>query len=93
MEIKKSFAWFNSYNSSYTAGLITNKLLQILEEFNINNNILALIINNESNIIVYGSQLVIELDQKFNNMIFIHYQYAIHIVGINYVENKIKKLH
>ncbi len=42
-------------NGSHTAGLITSKLLQILEEFNINNNILALTTDNGSNMIVYGS--------------------------------------
>ena len=42
-------------NDSYTAGLITSKLLQILEEFNINNNILALTTDNESNMIACGS--------------------------------------
>ncbi|GBC28968.2 zinc finger BED domain-containing protein 4-like [Rhizophagus irregularis DAOM 181602=DAOM 197198] len=38
-------------NGSHTAGLITSKLLQILEEFSISNNILALTTDNGSNMI------------------------------------------
>jgi hypothetical protein len=85
-------------NGSHTAGLITSKLLQILEEFNINNNILALTTDNGSNMIACGSQLATELDEKFNNMAFTHYRCAAHIInlavkaGMNYVGNEIKKL-
>ncbi len=96
MEIKKSFTWFNS---SHIAGSIISKLLQILKEFSINNNILILITNNRSNIIAYYNQLATELDQKFNNMAFTYYRYVVHIINLavkaemNHVESEIKKLH
>ncbi|CAB4412323.1 unnamed protein product [Rhizophagus irregularis] len=57
-------------NGFHTAGLITSKLLQILEEFSISNNILALTTDNGSNMIACGNQLATELDQEFNNMAF-----------------------
>ncbi len=85
-------------NGFHTAELITSKLLQILEEFNINNNILALTTDNGSNMIACGSQLAIELDKEFNNMAFTYYRCAAHIInlavkaGMNYVGNEIKKL-
>ncbi len=85
-------------NGSHTAGLITSKLLQILGEFNINNNILALTTDNGSNMIACGSQLAVELDQEFDNMTFTHYRCAAHIInlavkaGMNHIGNEIKKL-
>jgi len=41
-----------SINDFYIAESITSKLLQILEEFSINNNIFVLTINNKNNIII-----------------------------------------
>ena len=85
-------------NGSHIAGLITSKLLQILEEFSISNNILALTTDNGSNMIACGNQLATELDQEFNNMAFTHYRCAAHIInlavkaGMNHVGNEIKKL-
>ncbi|GET50975.1 zinc finger BED domain-containing protein RICESLEEPER 2-like [Rhizophagus irregularis DAOM 181602=DAOM 197198] len=85
-------------NGSHTAGLITSKLLQILEEFSISNNILALTTDNGSNMIACGNQLATELDQEFNNMAFTHYRCAAHIInlavkaGMSHVGNEIKKL-
>ncbi|GBC28973.2 zinc finger BED domain-containing protein 1-like [Rhizophagus irregularis DAOM 181602=DAOM 197198] len=84
-------------NGSHTAGLITSKLLQILEEFSISNNILALTTDNGSNMIACGNQLATELDQEFNNMAFTHYRCAAHIInlavkaGMSHVGNEIKK--
>ncbi len=72
-ELKNLLIDLISINSSHTAGLITSKLLQILGKFNINNNIFALTTDNESNMIAYGSQLAVKLDQKFDNMAFTHY--------------------
>ncbi|GBC19823.1 zinc finger BED domain-containing protein RICESLEEPER 2-like [Rhizophagus irregularis DAOM 181602=DAOM 197198] len=69
-------------NGSYIAGLITSKLLQILEEFSISNNILALTTDNGSNMIACGNQLATELDQEFNNMAFTHYRCAAHIINL-----------
>ncbi|GET62988.1 zinc finger BED domain-containing protein RICESLEEPER 2-like [Rhizophagus irregularis DAOM 181602=DAOM 197198] len=80
------------------SGLITSKLLQILEEFSISNDILALTTDNRSNMIACGNQLATELDQEFNNMAFTHYRCAAHIInlavkaGMNHVGNEIKKL-
>ncbi|CAG8749893.1 14072_t:CDS:2, partial [Rhizophagus irregularis] len=79
-------------------GLITSKLLQILEEFSISNDILALTTDNRSNMIACGNQLATELDQEFNNMAFTHYRCAAHIInlavkaGMSHVGNEIKKL-
>ena len=48
--------------------------------------------------IACDSQLITELDEKFNNMAFTHYKCAAHIINLavkarmNYVKNKIKKL-
>ena len=67
-------------NGSHTAGLIISKLLQILEEFNINNNILVLTTDNGSNMIACGSQLATELDEEFNNMAFTHYRCAAYCI-------------
>ena len=85
-------------NGSHTAELITNNLLQIFEEFNINHKILALTTDNGSNMIACGDQIATELDQGFNNMVFTHYRCAAHIInlavkaGMNHVGNEIKKL-
>ena len=55
-------------NSSHRAELIISKLSQLFEEFNISQNILAMITDNRSNMIACGNQLAAELDQEFNNM-------------------------
>ena len=86
-------------NSSHRAELITSKLLQLFEEFNISQNILAMTTDNGSNMIACGNQLVTELDQEFNNMSFIYFRCVAHIINLavkarmKYVGDKIKKLH
>jgi hypothetical protein len=97
-ELKNHLLDLIPINGSHTAGLITSKLLQILGEFNINNNILALTTDNGSNMIACGSQLAVELDQEFDNMTFTHYRCAAHIInlavkaGMNHIGSEIKKL-
>ncbi|GET52281.1 zinc finger BED domain-containing protein 1-like [Rhizophagus irregularis DAOM 181602=DAOM 197198] len=98
-ELKNLLLDLISINGSHTAGLITSKLLQILKEFSISNNILALTTDNGSNMIACGNnQLATELDQEFNNMAFTHYRCAAHIInlavkaGMSHVGNEIKKL-
>jgi hypothetical protein len=85
-------------NGSHRAELITSKLSQLFEEFNISQNILAMTTDNGSNMIACGNQLATELDQEFNNMSFIHFRCAAHIInlavkaGMKYVGDEIKKL-
>ncbi len=82
----------------YLIKLITNKILIIFNKFNINYRIITLTINNDSNIITYGNNLVIELKKEFSNFLFLYYRYTIYIINLTvkieivFIKNKIKKL-
>jgi hypothetical protein len=85
-------------HGSHTAALITSKILSILDEFKINDKVIALITDNGSNMIACGNQLAIGLEREFHNFMFSHYRCAAHIInlavkaGMVFVGDEIKKL-
>jgi len=85
-------------HGSHTAALITSKILSILDEFKINDKVIALTTDNGSNMIACGNQLAIGLEREFHNFMFSHYRCAAHIInlavkaGMVFVGDEIKKL-
>ncbi len=53
-----------------------------MKEFNINDKVILLIINNRNNIVIYSQDLTIELDREFSNLLFKHYYYIVHIINL-----------
>ncbi|CAG8678074.1 9738_t:CDS:2, partial [Ambispora gerdemannii] len=74
--------WTSILNQAYLGIRTKEKFLQLLDEMNLNGKILALIIDNDSKMILCGKLIIHKLNIKWNNCEFQHYRYAAHVLNI-----------
>lgn len=97
-EIKKCLLDFIPIEGSHTGTLISTKLANILQDFNISDRIISLTTDNGSNMLACGRELANKLEMEFFNFTFSSNRCAAHIInlavkaGMKYLDSSIIKL-
>lgn len=77
---------------------IAQKIMCVLEEFNISKKIIALTTDNESAMLVCGKEITLALNDEFSLLTFSHYRCAAHVLnlgvqkGLKLISNSINKI-
>lgn len=86
------------FNISHSGINIASEIMQVLQEFNISNKVIALTTDNASVMLVCGKEIASAIEDKFSSMIFSYYRCAAHVLnlgvkqGLNLVDNAIIKV-
>ena len=97
-EIKKCLLDFIPMEGSHTGILISTKLTNILQDFNISDRVISLTTDNGSNMLVCGRALADQLELEFSNLTFSHNRCTAHIInlavktGMKHLDSSIIKL-
>src|SRR4051794_24313111 len=79
-DLKKCILDFIPIEGSHSSRLILGKIINLLQEFNLNNRIISLTTDNGSNMLACGRDLANELEICFCNLLFSHKRCAAHSV-------------
>ena len=85
------------FTISYSGMNIANKIMRVLNEFNISNKIIAFTIDNESAMLVCERKIGLALDSEFSSMIFSYYHCTAYVLnlgikqGLKLVDNAVIK--
>ena len=97
-DLKKCILDFIPIEGSHSSRLILDKIINLLQEFNLNNRIISLTTDNGSNMLACGRDLANELEICFCNLSFSHKRCAAHIInlavkaGMKHLDTSIMKL-
>src|SRR4051812_39285889 len=80
--LKKCILDFISIEGSHLSRLILGKIINLLQEFNLNNRIILLITDNSSNMLACERDLTNELKICFCNLLFSHKRCAAYIINL-----------
>lgn len=87
------------FNIRHTGNNIAQAIVNVLDEFQISNKIIALTTDNESAMVVCGRELSNTLNSELSSMNFSHYRCAAHVLnlgvrqGLQLVSDSIDKVH
>ena len=70
------------FEHHHTGARTKEKLLQLINEMNLNGKVLSLTTDNDATIILCGKSMTNEFDITWNNNEFNHFRYAAHILNI-----------
>jgi len=97
-DLKKCILDFIPIEGSHSSRLILSKIIDLLQEFNLNNRIISLTTDNGSNMLACGRDLANELEICFCNLSFSYKRCAAHIInlavkaGMKHLDTSIMKL-
>ena len=97
-KLKKCLLDFIPIEGSHSARLISSKITNLLQEFNLSDRIISLTTDNGSNMLACGRELANELEICFCNLTFSHRRCAAHIInlavkaGMKHLDTSIIKL-
>jgi hypothetical protein len=97
-QLKKCLLDFIPIEGPHSARSILNKLINLLQEFNISDRVISITTDNGSNILACGRDLACKLKACFFNLTFSHKRCAAHIIniavkaGMKHIDTSIIKL-
>ena len=97
-QLKKCLLDFLPIEGPHSARSILNKLINLLQEFNISDRVISITTDNGSNMLACGRDLACELEGCFFNLTFSHKRCAAHIIniavkaGMKHIDTSIVKL-